>query len=94
VPGTATSNPTTTTAKPTTTTAAPPANTQIYSQPIFWNDLADLDVIRVNNTFYYSASTMHYSPGAPVLQSYDLVNWQYIGHSGGSQYDFRIFPNN
>ncbi|PQE29561.1 xylosidase glycosyl hydrolase protein [Rutstroemia sp. NJR-2017a BBW] len=24
---------------------------------------------------------MHYSPGAPILRSYDLVNWEYIGHS-------------
>lgn len=24
---------------------------------------------------------MHYSPGAPVLRSYDLVHWEYIGHS-------------
>ncbi|KAL9107174.1 MAG: hypothetical protein Q9227_007874 [Pyrenula ochraceoflavens] len=24
---------------------------------------------------------MHFSPGAPVLKSYDLVNWEIIGHS-------------
>ncbi|RYP13669.1 hypothetical protein DL765_006799 [Monosporascus sp. GIB2] len=24
---------------------------------------------------------MHYSPGAPVLKSYNLVNWDYVGHS-------------
>jgi beta-xylosidase len=24
---------------------------------------------------------MHFSPGAPILRSYDLVNWEYIGHS-------------
>jgi len=24
---------------------------------------------------------MHYSPGAPILRSFDLVNWEYIGHS-------------
>ena len=28
-----------------------------------------------------TASTMHYSPGAPVLHSRDLVNWEFIGHS-------------
>lgn len=52
-----------------------------FNQPILWEDLADLDIFRVNNTFYYSASTMHYSPGAPILQSHDLVNWEFIGHS-------------
>jgi len=46
----------------------------------------------VDNAFYYSASTMHYSPGAPILRSYDLVNWEYVGHSvptlaWGSKYD-------
>jgi beta-xylosidase len=24
---------------------------------------------------------MHFSPGAPILRSFDLVNWEYIGHS-------------
>ncbi|PPQ66158.1 hypothetical protein CVT26_010880 [Gymnopilus dilepis] len=71
---------TTSTTPHTTTTTAPPT-TQTFSQPILWEDLADLDVIRVNSTYYYSASTMHYSPGAPILRSFDLVNWEYIGHS-------------
>ncbi|KIO31137.1 carbohydrate-binding module family 1 protein [Tulasnella calospora MUT 4182] len=48
---------------------------------IFNQDLADLDIRRVNSTYYYSPSTMHYSPGAPILRSYDLQNWEYIGHS-------------
>ncbi|KAJ5960793.1 uncharacterized protein N7479_007943 [Penicillium vulpinum] len=56
-------------------------DTTLTQQPILWEDLADLDVFRVNDTFYYSASTMHYSPGAPILSSKDLVNWEYIGHS-------------
>jgi beta-xylosidase len=25
--------------------------------------------------------TWPYSPGAPILRSYDLVNWEYVGHS-------------
>ncbi|KAJ3030597.1 hypothetical protein HDV00_008842 [Rhizophlyctis rosea] len=54
---------------------------QSFTNPVLWEDLADLDIFRVNDVYYYSASTMHYSPGAPVLRSYDLVNWEYIGHS-------------
>lgn len=62
------------------------------SQPVIWEDLADIEIIRVNDTFYYSASTMAYSPGAPILKSTDLQNWEYIGHSVptldfGSAYD-------
>ena len=52
-----------------------------FTNPVLWEDLADLDIFRVDNTFYYSASSMHYSPGAPILKSYDLVNWEFIGHS-------------
>lgn len=52
-----------------------------FNNPVIWNDLADIDVFRVNDTFYYSASSMHFSPGAPILQSKDLVNWKYLGHS-------------
>jgi beta-xylosidase len=52
-----------------------------FTNPILYEDLADIDIIRVNDTYYYSASTMHYSPGAPLLKSYDLVNWEFVGHS-------------
>lgn len=51
------------------------------SNPIFWADFADLDIIRADDAFYYSASNMHYSPGAPILRSYDLMNWEFAGHS-------------
>ncbi|KAH7145541.1 glycosyl hydrolase, partial [Dactylonectria estremocensis] len=54
---------------------------ETFSNPVIWEDLADNEVHRVGDTFYMSASTMHYSPGAPILRSYDLVNWEYIGHS-------------
>ncbi|GKT54594.1 xylosidase glycosyl hydrolase [Colletotrichum tofieldiae] len=52
-----------------------------FSNPVLWQDLADLEVIRVNDTYYYTASTMHYSPGAPVLKSYNLVDWEFVGNS-------------
>lgn len=57
----------------------PPSST--YSNPVLWEDLADADVFRVGNMFYYTASTMHYSPGAPILRSYDLLHWEYAGHA-------------
>ncbi len=63
-----------------------------FTNPVVWQDFADIDIIRVGDTFYYSASTMHYSPGAPILRSYDLVNWEFAGHSVpvldfGAKYD-------
>ncbi|MDQ0374135.1 family 43 glycosylhydrolase [Cellulomonas humilata] len=63
----------------TTPTTPPPSGT--FTNPVVWQDFADGDIIRVGDAYYYSASTMHYSPGAPILRSYDLVNWEYAGHS-------------
>lgn len=45
-----------------------------FTNPVLWQDLADTDMMRVNETYYYSASNMHFSPGAPLLRSFDLVN--------------------
>ncbi|AZM49701.1 xylosidase [Streptomyces sp. WAC 06738] len=72
--------------------AAANAALATYTNPVLWQDFADIDIIRVGDTYYYSASTMHYSPGAPILRSYDLVNWEFAGHSVpvldfGSKYD-------
>src|SRR3954464_14979611 len=61
--------------------SAPARAAATYSNPVVWQDFADGDIIRVGDTYYYSASTMHYSPGAPILRSYDLVHWEYAGHS-------------
>jgi len=52
-----------------------------FQNPVLWEDLADLDILRVDDAYYYSASNMHYSPGAPILRSYDLVHWAYVGHA-------------
>ncbi|MCY0929391.1 family 43 glycosylhydrolase [Streptomyces sp. H27-H1] len=57
------------------------AQESTYANPVIWQDFADVEVIRVGADFYMTASTMHYSPGAPVLHSRDLVNWEFIGHS-------------
>ncbi|KAF2106998.1 glycosyl hydrolase family 43 protein [Lophiotrema nucula] len=52
-----------------------------FTNPILWEDYPDLDVFRVGDVFYYSSSTFAFSPGAPVLKSYDLVNWTPVSHS-------------
>jgi len=76
----------------TPASSKPLSSTSEFRNPVIWEDLADVDIFRVGNTFYYSASNMHYSPGAPILRSYDLVHWEYVGHSVpvldfGSGYD-------
>lgn len=54
---------------------------QTVSNPVFWEDLADLDIFRIGDVYYYTSSTMAYSPGAPLLRSYDLVHWEYMTHA-------------
>jgi beta-xylosidase len=76
----------------TSTATVDTSPSQAFSNPVLWQDFADIDIIRVNDAYYYSASTMHYSPGAPILRSYDLVNWEFAGHSVprldfGAKYD-------
>ncbi|MGH1556707.1 family 43 glycosylhydrolase [Caulobacter segnis] len=37
-------------------------------------------MIRVGDRYYLVASTFHFSPGLPVLESRDLVHWTILGH--------------
>jgi beta-xylosidase len=48
--------------------------------PIVWADIPDLAVIRVGDTYYMSSTTMHMSPGLPIMKSKDLVNWQLVSY--------------
>lgn len=55
------------------------ANAQIKN-PMLWADVPDPDVIRVGDTFYLVSTTMHLMPGAPVMASKDLKNWETVGY--------------
>ena len=44
--------------------------------PIIQADVPDMAMIRVGDTYYMSSTTMHMSPGLPIMKSKDLVNWQ------------------
>ncbi|MBW8734638.1 MAG: family 43 glycosylhydrolase, partial [Asticcacaulis sp.] len=43
--------------------------------PVIWADVPDIAIIRVGKTYYMSSTTMHMSPGLPIMKSTDLVNW-------------------
>lgn len=47
-----------------------------FTNPVLWSDFPDPDVIRVDDTFYFVSTSMHYFPGVTILESKDLVNWQ------------------
>ena len=46
------------------------------NNPLIWADVPDCDVIRVGDTYYMVSTTMFFSPGAPIMKSKDLVNWE------------------
>ena len=48
--------------------------------PMLWADVPDPDVIRVDDTFYLVSTTMHLMPGAPIMKSKDLKNWETVGY--------------
>lgn len=52
-----------------------------YTNSVLWADYPDTDVIRVNDTYYLISTGMHLFPGAPILSSKDLVNWEYHGYA-------------
>ena len=52
-----------------------------YSNPLFYDEFSDPDVIRVGDDFYLTGTTMHSMPGLPILHSTDLVNWELLGYA-------------
>ncbi len=62
-----------------------------YTVPLLRSDVPDISVERVpaaenkeNRDVYYMVSTtMHLSPGAPIMKSYDLVNWEIVNYVFG-----------
>lgn len=51
-----------------------------FKNPVVWADVPDPDVIRVGDYFYMVSTTMHLMPGAPVMRSRDLVNWETVSY--------------
>ncbi len=51
------------------------------TNPIIYADVPDIAMIRVGDTFYMSSTTMHMSPGLPIMKSKDLVNWEIVSYA-------------
>ena len=63
-----------------TIAVAQPSKEPPIKNPMLWADVPDPDVIRVGDTFYLVSTTMHLMPGAPVMASKDLKNWETVGY--------------
>lgn len=61
--------------------------TVAYSQekkaqnPLIFSDVPDMAMLRVGKNYYMSSTTMHMSPGVPIMKSTDLVNWKLINYA-------------
>ena len=51
-----------------------------YSNPLFYGEFEDPDMIRVGDHYYLVGTTMHMNPALEILHSKDLVNWELVGY--------------
>lgn len=52
-----------------------------FSNPLFYDEFSDPDLIRVGDDYYLTGTSMHAMPGLPVLHSRDLVNWELMSYA-------------
>jgi beta-xylosidase len=57
------------------------ANAQHAKNPIIHADVPDASMMRVGDTYYMSSTTMHMSPGLPIMMSKDLMNWEMLNYA-------------
>lgn len=51
-----------------------------FTNPVLYSDVPDPCLIRVGTDYYLISTTMHLMPGAPVMKSKDLVNWETVSY--------------
>ncbi|MGC3958412.1 MAG: glycoside hydrolase 43 family protein [Verrucomicrobiota bacterium] len=49
--------------------------------PVLHADVPDIAMIRVGDSYYMSSTTMHMSPGVPIMKSKDLANWELVNYA-------------
>ena len=51
-----------------------------FTNPLFYDEFSDPDIIRVGDDYYLAGTTMHTVPGLVIMHSKDLVNWENIAY--------------
>ena len=51
-----------------------------YTNPLFYDEFSDPDILRVGDDYYLAGTTMHSVPGLVILHSKDLVNWENVSY--------------
>lgn len=54
---------------------------QKATNPVIFSDVPDIAMIRVGDTYYMSSTTMHLSPGLPIMKSKDMINWEIASYA-------------
>lgn len=54
---------------------------QKATNPIIFADVPDISIVHVGDSYYMSSTTMHMSPGVPIMKSKDLVNWHLVSYA-------------
>ena len=52
-----------------------------FTNPLFYDEFSDPDMIRVGDDYYLTGTTMHTMPGLPILHSKDMVNWELLSYA-------------
>jgi beta-xylosidase len=52
-----------------------------FTNPVINADFPDPDVVQVGDTYYMVTTTMFVFPGVTILESNDLVNWEYSSNA-------------
>lgn len=52
-----------------------------FTNPVLWADFPDPDIIRVDDTYYFVSTSMPLVPGATIMRSYDMVNWEFAANA-------------
>jgi len=64
-----------------TATWTPDNGNGTFTNPLFYDEFSDPDLIRVGDYYYLTGTTMHAMPGLPILRSKDLVNWEFVAYA-------------
>ena len=51
-----------------------------FTNPLFYDEFSDPDILRVGDDYYLAGTTMHAVPGLVILHSKDLVNWEFASY--------------
>jgi beta-xylosidase len=51
------------------------------TNPVIHADVPDMAMVRVGDTYYMSSTTMHMSPGLPIMRSKDLAGWELVSYA-------------